>query len=209
MDYSTPGSSVHEIFQAKILEWVAISFSRGSSPPRDQTWVSCTAGRFFTNWATREANPNPNPGGSDGKKSACNVGDPGSISGLRRSHGERNGSQSVLVVKNLPVNAGDLRDAGLIPGSGRSPGGGHDNPLQYSCLENPMDRGVWQATVHRVMKSQIWLKWLSTHTLRYPGKNSKLLLTLDLQLYYNISRMILIIHESNCVIFCLKTLDDF
>ena len=55
MDCSPPGSSVHEIFQARILEWVAISFSRGSSQPRDQTQVFCTAGRFFTNWATREA----------------------------------------------------------------------------------------------------------------------------------------------------------
>ena len=52
---SLPGSSVHGISQAKLLEWVAISFSRGSSQPRDQTWVSCTAGRFFTIWATREA----------------------------------------------------------------------------------------------------------------------------------------------------------
>ena len=54
MDCSPPGSSVHAIFQARILEWVAISFSRGSSQPRDRTRVSCTAGRFFTNWATRE-----------------------------------------------------------------------------------------------------------------------------------------------------------
>ena len=53
------------------------------------------------------------------------------------------------VVKNPPLDAGDIRDVGLIPGWGRSPGGGHGNPLQYSCLENPMDRGVWQATVHR------------------------------------------------------------
>ena len=59
------------------------------------------------------------PGGSDGKESACNVGDPGSI-----------------------------------PGSGRSPGEGNDNPLQFPCLEDPMDRGAWQATVHRVTKSQ-------------------------------------------------------
>ena len=63
-----------------------------------------------------------------------------------------------LVAKNPPANAGDMRDMGLIPGSGRSPGGGNDNPLQYSCLENPMDRGVWQATVHRVTKSQTQLK---------------------------------------------------
>ena len=55
------------------------------------------------------------------------------------------------VVKNQP--AGDIRDAGLIPRSGRSPGGRHENPLQYSCLENPMDRGAWQATDHRVIKS--------------------------------------------------------
>ena len=58
------------------------------------------------------------------------------------------------VVKNLPANAGDARDTSLIPGSGRSPGGGHGNPLQYSRLENPMDRGAWWATVHGVTKSQ-------------------------------------------------------
>ena len=58
------------------------------------------------------------------------------------------------MVKNLPASAGDIRDVGWIPGLGRSPGGGHVNPLQYSCLENPMDRGAWQATVPRVTKSQ-------------------------------------------------------
>ena len=63
-------------------------------------------------------------------------------------------SQVALVVKNLPANTGDLRDMGLIPGSGRSPGGGNGSPLQYSCLENPMDRIAWQATVHEVAKSQ-------------------------------------------------------
>ena len=59
----------------------------------------------------------------------------------------------VLVVKNLPANAGDIRDAGSIPGSGRSPGDGNDNPLQYYSLENLMDRGVWHATVHGVANS--------------------------------------------------------
>ena len=59
-------------------------------------------------------------------------------------------SQVVLVVKNPPANSSDVRDTGSIPGLGRSPGGGHHNPLQYSCLENPMDRGAWWATVHRV-----------------------------------------------------------
>ena len=71
------------------------------------------------------------PGGSDGKVSACNAGDRGSI-----------------------------------PGSGRSLGEGHDDPLQYSCLENPMARGAWWATVHRVTKSQIQLKRLSMHECR-------------------------------------------
>ena len=54
------------------------------------------------------------------------------------------------VVKNLPIKAGDAGDVGLIPGLGRSPGGGNGNPLQYSCLENPMDRAAWRATVHGV-----------------------------------------------------------
>ena len=63
-------------------------------------------------------------------------------------------SQVALVVKNPPANAGDVRDLGSIPGSGRSSGGGHGNPLQYSCLKNPMDRGAWRATVHRVAKNQ-------------------------------------------------------
>ena len=63
-------------------------------------------------------------------------------------------SQVVLVVKNLPANAGDIRDVDLIPGSGRSPGVGHGNPPQYSCLQNSMNRGAWQAMVHGVAKSQ-------------------------------------------------------
>ena len=74
-------------------------------------------------------------------------------------------SQVVLVVKNSPASAGDIRDVGSIPGSGRSPGGGRDNPLQCSCLENPMDRGAWRPTVHGVTKGQIQLKWLRTHAL--------------------------------------------
>ena len=66
-----------------------------------------------------------------------------------------NGASHVaLLVKNSFASAGDIRDVGWIPGSGASPGGGHGNPLQYSCLENPLDRGSWQATVHRVTKSQ-------------------------------------------------------
>ena len=62
-------------------------------------------------------------------------------------------SQVALAVKNLLADAGDVRDLGLTPGSERFPGGGHGNPLEYSCLENSMDRGVWQATVHSLAKS--------------------------------------------------------
>ena len=67
-------------------------------------------------------------------------------------------SQVVLVVKNLPVNTGDVSDVGLISGLGRSPGEGNGNPLQYSCLENPMDRGDWQATVQGIAKRWTRLK---------------------------------------------------
>ena len=74
-------------------------------------------------------------------------------------------AQVVLVVKNLPANARGVRDTGSIPGSGRLSGGGHGNSLQYPCLENPLDRGAWWATVCRVTQSQTRLKWLGTHTV--------------------------------------------
>ena len=67
------------------------------------------------------------------------------------------------MVKNPPAIAGDVRDMGSVPGSERSPAGGHSNPLQYSCLEKLLDRGAWWATVHRVAVSQTGLKRLPTH----------------------------------------------
>ena len=70
-------------------------------------------------------------------------------------------SQVAIVVNNLTANAEDIRDVGLVPGSGRSLVGGHGNSLQYSCLENLMDREAWQAVAYRVAKSWAWLKWLS------------------------------------------------
>ena len=76
-------------------------------------------------------------------------------------------SQVAVVVKNPPANAGDIRDTGWIPGSGGFLGAGHGNPLQYSSLVNPMDRGAWQAMVHRVAKSHARLKQLSTDACRY------------------------------------------
>ena len=80
------------------------------------------------------------------------------------------------MVKNPPANAGDIRDVGSIPGSGRSPGGGYGNPPQYSCLENPMDRGPWQATVHGVTKSQTRLQRIRTQASAFSEatkRNSK------------------------------------
>ena len=74
-------------------------------------------------------------------------------------------SQVALVVKNLSANAGDVRDMGSISGLGRSPGASHGSPLHYSCLENPMDRGAWQAIVHKVA-----LKQLSMHALFYNNR---------------------------------------
>ena len=76
------------------------------------------------------------------------------------------------MAKNLLADAEDTRDAGSIPGFGRCPGGRHGNPFQYSCLENLMDGGGWQATVHRVTKSQIQLKGLSTQ----PAKRNDILI---------------------------------
>ena len=76
-------------------------------------------------------------------------------------------ASQVALVKNSPARARDTGYMGSIPGSGRSPGGGNGNVFQYSCLESPMDRRAWRAIVHRITKSQAWLKWLSMHTSAY------------------------------------------
>ena len=78
-----------------------------------------------------------------------------------------------LVVKNLPADAGDATDMGSVSGLGRSPGEGNDNPLQYSCLGNPKDRGAWQATVHRVKKESDTTEHTHTHTQAH-RQNSKM-----------------------------------
>jgi len=83
----------------------------------------------------------------------------GSLLGKRKKRQGQRASQ----IKNPPVNAGDIRDRSLIPESGRSPGRRHGNPLQYSCLENPMDKGTWWALVYRVAKNQTRLKQLSRY----------------------------------------------
>ena len=72
---------------------------------------------------------------------------------FKSSYQDGRAYQIALVVKILPANSEDIRDVSANPGSGRSPGGGHDHPLQYSCLENPMDKEAWEATVHGVTES--------------------------------------------------------
>ena len=80
---------------------------------------------------------------------------------LRPTHGSVVASQVALEVKNLPANTGDIRDVGLIPGPGRSSGEENGNPLQYSCLENSMNRGAWRAVVHGVTKQLDMTKQLN------------------------------------------------
>ena len=145
VDYSLPGSSVHGVHQAKTLEWVAMPSSRGPSQSRDQhsvSCISCIAGRFFITEPP-------------GKRSSLSI--------FKFAILFKWASLVSLMVKNMPANAGHLRDMHLTPRLGRSPGGGHGNPLQCFCLENPLDRGAWRATVHRVIQSRTRLKRLSTH----------------------------------------------
>ena len=186
MDCSPPGSSVHGILQARIPEWVAIPFSRGSSPPRDRTQVSCIAGGFFTTeplgkpmcvcmcmcvvakkqvfsvWAEVKKVSKSLFWHVFSKYSFSVFGKLKSVSQPYRLDSSVIVVLS-LVVKNPPANAGDVRDTGLIPGSGRSSGGGHGNPLQYSCLENPMDRGACWVRVHGVAQNQTPLRRYSIH----------------------------------------------
>ena len=163
MDCSPPGSSLCGILQARILEWVAILFSIESARPRDQTSVSCIAGRFLTVWANKEVPKYP-------------LISPVMLIIMHVLFLSSSfcflliflvsvfyvGFPVGSVIKNPPANARDAEDAVLVPGSGRFPGEGNGNPFHYSCLENPMEREAWRATVHGVTKSQTWL---STHTL--------------------------------------------
>ena len=153
MHCSPPGFFVHWILQATILQWIAIPFSRISSQPRDQTQISHIGGRFLTIWATRKA-----------WKWLIIKMSLQEVKELRSSYTPIPCFPSPLVVggsagKEFVCNAGEL---GLILVLGRSSGEGNGNPPQYCCLENPMDRGASQVMVHRVEKSQTWLKRLSS-----------------------------------------------
>ena len=145
----TPWTATHqaplsvEILQARLLEWVAVPSSRGSSQPKNQTCVSLASciGRqvLYQDSAHELLKSKQIPkigfsGGTNGKESACSI--------------------------------GDTRDLDSICGSGRSLGEGHGNPLEHSCLENFMDRGVWWAIAHGVAKSRTWL---STHYSQLPN----------------------------------------
>ena len=159
MGHSPPGSAVHGILQARILEWVAISFSREYSWPGDQNCVCCTAGRFFTIWATRKAlhlhiyicvcvcrrrrwHPTPVflPGKSHGQRSLVGC-----------SPWGRWGSDTTERL-HFHFSLSCIRE-------------GNGNPLQCSCLENPRDRGVWWAAVYGVTQSRPQLKWLSSSSI--------------------------------------------
>ena len=101
------------------------------------------------------------------------------------------------------ASAGDIRDTGSIPGSGKSTGGGHGNPLQYSCLENPMDRGAWWATAPGATKSPTQLKWLSTHVaciqlIFIEGKNYPFSTALKTNLLYMKSHVVLFLDSLFC-----------
>ena len=104
-----------------------------------------------------------------------------------------------LVIKNLPASAGEVRDTGSIPGLGRSPGGEHGNPLQYSCLESPMDRGAWWATVHGVTKSRTRLEQLSNHSTSLPKKDLR---NIQLYLGFPIIWIKPSLCQHSCLLFC-------
>ena len=129
MGCSLPGSSVHGIFQAKKLEWVAIFLLQGIFPT-----------------------PRLNPGLLHCRQILYRLSSKGSPSQVALVVKKNKTKQKKN--KKTPANAGGIRDMGLISGLGRSPGGEHSNPLQYPCLENPTDRGAWRATVHEAAKSR-------------------------------------------------------
>ena len=168
MDCSPPDSSVHGILQARILEWVASPFSRGIFPTQGLNPGLLHYRRILYHLSHQ---------GNLWRKGVAFLSAKGSLWNRVRfgfwyiSEGWLAGNASLTVeslfqgppsflrfpggsvVQKTPANAGDVGAMGPIPGSGRTHGGGNGNLLQYSCLENPMDRGAWRATVHGVAES--------------------------------------------------------
>ena len=132
--------------QARIQEWVGFPFSRGSSRPRNQTRVSCISAHSLPTELSGKPYRSLDNTIWNGRDHFTWTYSKASIT--------HRASLVAQMIKNLPRNVGD---PGSIIGSGRSCGEGHGYPLKYSCLENPMDRGAWCATVHAVTKSQTWL----------------------------------------------------
>ena len=145
MGYSLPGSG-HKLFweETKDSGWTVLLFQKSDcwNPKYPVQSIHGKSWPFATKIQQREE-------AAKTLKPACLpwlCSEPGCFSKNDRAHGLSWASQVLLVIKNLPAKARDIRDAGSIPGLGRTPRGGHGNPLQYSCLENPMDRGAWRAS---------------------------------------------------------------
>ena len=156
------GSSVHGILQARILEWVAMPPSRWSFWLRDPThvsYISCIGGQVLP--------PLAPPGKSITIYMDVSIHRHIHMYTHTHTHTRlcRQPSQVALVVKNLPTNSGDLGDMGSILGSRVSPGSGHGNQLQYSCLENPMDRGAWWATVYSVTRHGVIIQSIESQVV--------------------------------------------
>ena len=179
MDCSLPGSSVRGILQTRILEWVAISFSRGSSQPRDWTWVSCIGRRILYCWTTGEARVLLLASSTNRSEILLNIHQfighlPQQIIHfqlstflllrirvvwvhLYLSEYYRDQVRASLVAQTEKSLPSMLETWVRFLGLGRSPGEGNGNPLWYSCLENSMDGGAWRPTVHGIAKSRTWL----------------------------------------------------
>ena len=164
MDCSLPGSSIHGIFQARVLEWVAIAwpnYLRWQAEIHRKTLKFCAwEGRVSHTHQWLLRGRRKGEGGEGWEESLRGLQPP-------RSHFPHSS-----VGKESTCNAGDL---GSIPGLGRSPREGNGNPLHYSCLENPVDRGAWWATVHRVAWSRTRLKQLSMRACIGEGNGNPLL----------------------------------
>ena len=155
--YNLSSSSDHRIFQARILNWVDISFSMGSSQPRDQTWISCIAGRYFTLDLPGKPLKYITTSNLRISSALCwrRLWQPTPVLLPGKSHGQRS------LVGCSPWGC-EYQTRLHFHFSLSCIGEGNGNPLQCSCLENPRDGGAWWAAVYEAVQSWTWLKWLSS-----------------------------------------------